>query len=159
MKRVFPRLSLPLLLCSFATAASAQQPPVDVPVIPAIPDGKDQHVYVPKGQPAPYDGFLFDGPTAARWGNWLVMWKERYRIDIQQERQVCGARVTLEQDRLKIEQARNAAVLAQYREQLELERKKNDRPWYRSFEFGAGGGAAATIGLVLVTGYALKNLD
>jgi len=157
MRRLLAKLLTVLLVCSFTSGALAQQP-VEVPVIPAIPEGEDHHVYLPKGQPAPYDGFLFDGPTATRWGNWLLLWKDRYRIDMSREREVCSIHVRLEQDRLKIEQQRSSEVLSQYKEQLNLERKKNDRPWYQSFEFGVGVGAVATIGLVVATGYALHGL-
>lgn len=165
MKRALSTLLSPLLLCSFTSAALAQQPAasasasVQVPVIPPIPPGEDRHQFLPKGQSAPYDGYLFDGSTAVRWGNWLVLWKERYRIDMNEQRQVCGAQVQLGNDRLRIEQQRSTAVLTYYKDQLEAERKKNERPWYSSFEFGVGVGVVSTVVLVFVTGYALQHTD
>ena len=154
-------IHLLLLLCLLLLAgqASAQTPPIPLPVNPAIPEGADVHQHLPKGAVAPFEGYLFDGPTALRWGNWLTLWKERYRIDMTEAQQVCTSKTTLSAELLAIEQRHNAVVLQAYQKELDLERKKNDRPWYRSFEFGVGVGIVATTAVVLVTGYALKHLD
>ena len=50
-------------------------------------------------------------------------------------------------------------MLTYYKDQLEAERKKNERPWYSSFEFGVGVGVVSTVVLVFVTGYALQHTD
>ena len=159
MRRFCVGMLVASLLCSYT--AAAQTPPVEIPVLPAIPEGQDQHTPINKGQQAAYSGFLFDTLTATRWGNWLVLWKERYRIDMQQERQLRAVDSTLAAERLKIEQQRSAAVISSYKEQLELVAKKNDQPqmWYRSFEFGVGVGVTTAVVLVLLTGYALQHTN
>jgi len=166
-----------LLLCSFTTAAAAETPaapPVTpqavaappatpqlnlvVPVLPAVPEGPDIHGFLRKGATAQYDGFLFDSPTALRWGNWLNLWKLRYQIDFEMQQRVCSVNTDLLKEQLKAEQQRSAYVVETYRAQLELERKKNDQPWYRSFEFGVGAGVAGSLVLVIATGYALGRV-
>lgn len=156
-------LLLSLILAGFfvapAQAQQAAQAPRDVliPVIPPIPEGQDVHEYVAKGQAAPYAGYLFDGPTALRWGNWLTLWRERYRIDMTEQRNVCSAQVELKQELLRIEQERARAVQVAF--ERELAAKKNDRPWYLSFEAGMAGGIVVGLAVVVVTGYSLKNID
>lgn len=173
MKTVLAKLLSLILICSFTTVAAAQTPasvapsitpqaatPLNlvVPVLPAIPEGPDIHSFLKKGAVAPFDGFLFDSPTALRWGNWLNLWKVRYQIDLEAQQKVCTATTTMLQEQLKIEQQRNAYVLDTYKQQLELERKKNDQPWYRSFEFGVGVGVVGSLVLVIATGYALGRV-
>lgn len=126
-----------VLCCTFTSRAAAQS---QLWELRDLPPGPDQLQPLRKGDPAPYQGILFDGPTALRWGNWL----EQYRalrplerdyylragqIEVEHQKRL----LVIERDRAKqVEQdllGRLGKVEAQH---LQLQQQLLDPPWYRN---------------------------
>ena len=151
---------LPLFLSLFwATTSYAQDRAVQ-----DIPEGEDRIVAVKKGEPAPYEGQLFDNPTALRWANWLRQYELKLDADLDYARKVCEAEIRYKGELLSIEEQRYAVVTKMY--QLEVAEKETQisqlrfelshTPWYRSTWFGVTVGAVA-MGAAIGTGYFLSR--
>lgn len=80
------------------------------PPLQVIPPGEDKIAPLGKGEAAPFGGQLFETNTALRWGLWLQQWEYRYRLDIAQERNLCGARAEYQSTVLKAEKTRAKTV-------------------------------------------------
>lgn len=131
-----------LVLLSFTTNVLADPPP-------AIPPGPDKIVVVKKGQEAPFDGQLFDNPTALRWGNWLEYYRFRQALDQETYKEMDTAKSAYYKDIISINEKKyNDVTALQKKAIVELEKKAAEPdPWYESFEFGFGMGILAA-GLV-----------
>ena len=137
-------LLLSLILVLFCTNAVADD--IVLPTIPAIPDGKDVHQYLKKGDAAPFEGYLFDVPTSTRWGNWLVLWQQRYQIDMTQQLRIHATEINLRDEKLKILQVQYDMVTKDYQAQLaRLRNEAENPPWFRTTWFGVGVGVAGTM--------------
>jgi len=68
-----------LFMLLLTSGAQAQELP-EVPdfKLEPLPAGSDRILSLPKGEPAPYSGQLFDASTALRWANYL----EQYRVQL-----------------------------------------------------------------------------
>src|SRR5690606_16021630 len=90
-----------LVVTLLASNAAAQASPVE-----SIPPGDDHIEPIRKGQPAPYDGQLFDPSTALRWANWLQQYKYRLKLDVEYEQNICKVELEHKSDLLKAEETR-----------------------------------------------------
>lgn len=126
-----------VLLCSVLTST--------LPVwaddsIQTIPPGEDKISPLKKGEVAPYDGQLFDNYTALRWGNWLLQYKLRLRIDVEYQKKLWDADVELWKKKYEISETKYTVVTADYQKkvaaletQVEKYRAEVESPaWYRS---------------------------
>ncbi len=146
------RIAFILLLVMLPSIARAE-PTVATPLIP-VPSGPDVITTVKKGEPAPYEGQLFDQATAIRWANFLQQANTRLRLDPMYQYQV---------DQVEIEALKKVVVLEQdkYRKVTdELETKLTEAqkeaanpPFYKTASFGFGMGVLATV--VVVVGAAV----
>jgi len=93
--------------------ASAQTPPIQT-----IPAGDDKIEPVHKGQPAPFDGQLYDSMTALRWANWLQQYKYRLVWDVEKSQSVCSVEKRYRDELLKAEETRATTVEKDLRERL-----------------------------------------
>lgn len=141
-------LSLCLLLPSYALA---EQP------VSTIPPGDDVITTLTKGQPAPYDGQLFDVDTALRWVNWLQQYQYRLKLDTALEKEQCDLRLNYAKELQVIEKDRTDTIEEDLRERLQASEKRNialsneinNRSFFKSMEFGLLLGVLATGGTVL----------
>lgn len=150
---------LMVLVTSTAHAADEKVPAYipeyePTPPIQTIPQGDDQIVALPEGEPAPFNGQLFSPATALRWANWLTQYRTRLVQDVLRERNLCVVEIThrdelrtIEEDRnAKVEAALNAGLLRSEQRNAVLQDKINDPSFFRSMEFGLILGVVATAG-------------
>lgn len=134
----------------FALPAAAQP-------LTAVPPGEDQIVVVAKGQPAPFQGQLFDTPTALRWGNYLQQCRVRLVSDVELQKKLDDADLRYTQRVLELEREKYARVTAALEKRVqETEEELRHPPWYREPWFGVAVGVVATVG-VLAGGAALVH--
>ncbi|HNC99648.1 MAG TPA: hypothetical protein PKW90_26200 [Myxococcota bacterium] len=119
-----------------------------------IPPGPDRIIPLKEGAVVPYEGLLFDPPTALRWGNWLKQYKLRLAEDVELQRKIGEAdvRATERRMQLQIDLASQEAN-AQRQRATELEKRLLDPPWYRTVWFGATLGVVGAAGLTLLGAY------
>lgn len=149
--RTFWWLFLMLLAGSvmlLSTAARAEEPSTADDVI----------VVVKKGQVAPFDGQLFDNPTALRWGLWIQQAQVRHSIELDAQKQHCTADLSFEREARDIEKERARVLIddlgkrlktsEQWRLQLKYE--ADNPPWYESPFLWLAVGAVTASGVFLV---------
>lgn len=142
----------------------APRPTVNHPPVESVPPGDDNIAPLKKGQPAPFDGQLFDVDTAIRWGNWLQQYRYRLVWDVELEQKLCVEEKTYRDDLLKIEKERagkteealQKALTTSEQKRLEAEEEVRDPPWYSTPGFGAAVGAAVAVGAMAVAIWALE---
>jgi hypothetical protein len=147
------------LLLTVATTVSAQER-----VLQDIPPGEDRITEVRKGEAAPYDGQLFDHPTALRWANWLIQYQLLLQVDGEYQRKVCKAEIDYRNQLIALEQEKYQQVTHDYQGQLAIRdaqisqlRMELEHPkWYRSVWFGVTAGVVAT-GVAVSAGYLLSK--
>jgi hypothetical protein len=131
--------------------------------VQAIPPGEDKIVAIREGDKAPFSGQLFDGPTSLRWANWLGQYKLRLRADVDYQRKVDQADITLAQTLLQIERDKYKAVTEDYQIRIgqqqarieSLESAARNPPWYSTPWFGVVVGVAGTTLAVGLGAFAL----
>jgi hypothetical protein len=124
--------------------------------MPPIPPGEDNIVPIKKGDPAPFDGELFDPPTALRWGNWLLMYKQRLSLDVEYERRLCGADKDLLNKKLDVEKEKYLTVVTGLEARTkELEEQLANPPFWKTTWFGFTVGVVATGALVGLTAWGI----
>jgi hypothetical protein len=139
---------LTLALLTAAPTAYAQAVPIEV-----IPPGDDRIEVLPKGQPAPFDGQLFDNDTALRWANWLRQYKVRLRVDVAEQRDVCAVRTTALQQQINVEQVKYSQAVTAYEQRLlQLQIEQANPPWYKSPIFYVATGVV-TSALIFTGGF------
>lgn len=146
-----------LVLLSFCLPAISYAQTI---TLQPIPPGDDQILFLQMGQPAPYDGQLFDNPTAMRWGNWLRQWKLRYEIDMKEQAQLCTNDKNLAQYKLELEQQKYNQVVATYAAEVTRlnTQLSQPTPWYKTQTFGIGIGVASTLVLTGVVVYGVSQV-
>lgn len=154
-------LLLVLLISLLPRVAGAQTPPAPAASAPApietVPQGDDVITPLPKGQPAPYEGQLFDNFTALRWANWLRQYKLRLRVDVQEQKDICRVRLDADQQVLDAERKKYDKVVAAYNARIAQIVYENEHPpWYKTPTFYIGTGAVATTA-IFVGGILLVN--
>jgi hypothetical protein len=142
-----------ILLCpSYAWAEERASAP-----IATVPTGEDRIVSLEKGQPAPYEGHLFDTDTALRWANWLEQYKYRLELDVDTEQAKCKIELDYQTDLIDIERVRTSTIEADLRARLQTSEKRNiklsneimNRSFFSSMEFGL------LLGIVVTSGAAV----
>lgn len=114
--------------------------------VTAIPAGQDQIVPVKKGEPAPFEGQLFDNNSALRWGNWLLQYKALVKNNKELDQKICQADVDLGQKKYDLAQQEYTRVTAELQDKLKkAEDALANPPWYRTQGFGAAVGILATV--------------
>lgn len=152
-----------IIILTLTFPVSAQEVSPDPPV-QAIPPGDDQIVQLKKGQPAPFDGQLFDPLTALRWANWLQQYKYRLVWDVERVQQTCKAETKYRDDVLAAEEERAKKVEDDLTSRLErseqarlaAEEEVRNPPWYSTTTFGVVVGVVAT---AAIFGIAVAAID
>ena len=149
MKRIAAILTLAL---SLRTSTAHGQDVMD------IPPGEDVIAAVKKGQPAPFDGQIFDINTALRWANWLDQYQAKLKAIQTKERALCQSQLEYqaELDLLEIDELK--ALNIDLKERLkrsetakaQAEYELNHTAWYESVWFGVALGVVGTTGLVFL---------
>jgi hypothetical protein len=140
-----PVLVLQLVLPSLAWA---DPPPTPAPLTP-VPPGNDNIAVVRKGDPAPFDGQLFDQPTAIRWANYLQQSQARLRLDPLYQYKLDQVEIQGLQKTVSLERDEYARVTKDLQDKLvSSEKARVSPPFYETFWFGMTVGIVASIGLV-----------
>lgn len=146
------KLLLVLLICLFPSIARAE-PTEASPLIP-VPSGPDVITSVKKGEPAPYEGQLFDASTAIRWANFLQQANTRLKLDPLYQYQVDKVEIDALNKVITLEQDKYKKVTEQLETDLTTAKKEAaDPPFYKTAGFGFGMGVLATV--VVVVGAAV----
>lgn len=123
-----------------------------------IPPGEDVIAAVKKGQPAPFDGQIFDISTALRWANWLNQYKAKLDAVEKKERALCQSQLEYQQelDLLEIDELKSLNLDLKMRlkrsedKRSQAEYDLNHTAWYESVWFGMVVGVVGTTGLVVL---------
>lgn len=126
--------------------------------VAAVPPGTDQIVPVKKGEPAPFDGQLFDNNTSLRWANWLVQYKGLVKTNHDLDQKVCAADTKLADTKYDLLQQQYNTVTADLQKKLTAaQTEAANPPWYRTFGFGVAVGVVATAAVVGIAAYAVHQ--
>jgi len=146
------KTAIALLLVMIPSAAHAD-PTVATPLIP-VPSGPDVISVVKKGEPAPYDGQLFDQATAIRWANFLQQANTRLRLDPMYQYQVDKVEIDALKQVVALEQNKYKKVTDELETRLtDAQKEATNPPFYKTASFGFGMGVLATV--VVVVGAAV----
>jgi hypothetical protein len=125
-----------------ASTAHGQEPP-----------GEDVIVTLKKNQPAPFDGQLFDNPTALRWGIWMQQMQSRHQVELDAKTKHCDTELAFKDIEIQLNAEMSQKVMADLtkrlekseQERLQLRYELDHPPWYQSnlFYFAIG---AITVG-------------
>jgi hypothetical protein len=130
-----------LVLLTFLPRLALADPPAPVT---AVPPGDDVITVVKKGDPAPYTGQLFDQATALRWANFLQQYKFRLGADVDLQKKLDDADLTLQKQLLVIEQQKYVRVTDELQaKNVALQKQLADPPFYDRVWFGVALGAVA----------------
>lgn len=151
-----------LLVLVLPSTAWADSP---APVVIDIPAGSDKIVPLKKGELVPYDGQLFDNPTALRWGNWLLQYKYRLVADVDLQKRLCEADTGLWSKKYELLDHRYKLVTEDYQKQIVLwqneaakyKQELENPPWYKSPFFHITLGVLFTGTAVGLGAYALHS--
>lgn len=142
-----------LLLVSFSRAAVADP----VPLTP-IPVGDDKIATMKLGAPAPFEGQLFDTPTALRWANYLYQCKFRLNADVVYQKKLDDADKNALQSELTLERNQYQLVTVDLQQRLqEVQGQVDHPPFYKDVWFGVAIGVVGSIGL-MVAGAAMLGV-
>jgi hypothetical protein len=162
LKRLVGSILLVVQLDSATARADTSSTAAD---IRAIPEGADKIVVVRKGSPAPFDGQLFDNPTALRWGNWLLQYKFRLASDVGYEQTLRQLDGKMWEQRLLIADEKYKTVTLDYQKQVaalnesivKYRTELDNPPWYKSPWFGFTLGVVTTGACIGLGAYALRS--
>jgi hypothetical protein len=147
MKRLVASLVLVGVLLPRA-AAGQTRPLAD------IPPGDDRIVPVTKGVPAPFDGQLFDTPTALRWANWLEQYRIRLKLDVETAQRLAELETSLLNEKLDLERAQYKQVTEELNKRVSvLQEELRNPPWYKTTWFGIALGVTGSFALVGATAW------
>lgn len=125
----------------------------------AVPAGQDVIVPVKKGEPAPFDGQLFDNGTSLRWANWLVQYKHLVVTNKSLDQTICKADVDLQQKKIDLLQQQYTTVTTDLQAKLtKAQEAEANPPWYHTATFGLVVGVAGTLALGAVTAVLVNSL-
>lgn len=149
----------------FSLAALAEVTPLPAPQVVTYPPGDDKVVVVKKGDPAPYQGQLFDDNTALRWAMWLQQYKARYGLDMKAEQDTCkvkldhaGALAGIEAERAsKVEEEFRGRLAATEAQRIKLEEELRNPGFFKQPGFWYGLGVGTTIVAVVATAYVVHE--
>ena len=140
-------------------------PPLPELQIQPIPAGEDKIVPLRKGEPAPYTGQLYSPETALRWANWLQQYQLQTPLLLGTQRQVCIAEIRYRDSVIRIDQEKfeqlekdrmdRIARLEEQNAKLQGELSKGPA-WYDSRGFGIVIGTVATLGVTVLSVWALN---
>jgi len=136
------------------TPVSPQSKPVE-----AIPPGEDRIELVLEGKPAPYTGQLFDNETAMRWANWLVQYKYRLQLDVQEQQSICAVRTESLRKEILVEQDKYAKVAEAYDQKLAEVAEAAETSWYETPWIGFVSGVVLTTAAAGVIIWAANSGD
>lgn len=139
---------LVLLALLLPAAAFAQDAP------PNIVPGPDRITPLHKGDPAPYDGQLFDGGTALRWAGWIEWYRQKQKLDKELSEQICQAQVGLRDKELSLEREQYQKVTEDLQKKLQA---ASSPPFYERFAFGFGLGVATTVALTIAAAFVIHD--
>jgi len=136
---------------SWSSAGLAQE-------IQDIPPGDDVIESVSKGQPAPFNGQLFDVDTAIRWANWLRQYEVQIQAVERREKGLCQSELSYERDLNEIEVKELQALNADLKDRLtrsetrraQAEHDRDNPPWYKSPWMGVVLGVVGTATVFVV---------
>lgn len=121
-----------------------------------IPPGEDVISPLKKGDPAPFDGQLFNNQTALRWANWLKQYQFKLKTDVELEQKKCSLDASAWQQKYQIQRDfYEQQLVLQIQDKRNLQSQLDNRPWYSSVWFGVAIGVVSTGLLVGGTAYAL----
>lgn len=128
--------------------------------VEAVPPGPDVIVPLKKGDPAPFSGQLFDNPTATRWGNYLIQYDKKSRLELTYQQKYYSLQIDYYKALLTVEKDKyDKATLLLEKKIVTVEWERDHPPWYRTTWFGVIVGVVATgavVGLTAYTFHALK---
>lgn len=143
-------LATALLL--YAGSADAQE-------VTSVPPGNDQIVPMKKGEPAPFEGQLFDNNTALRWGNWLLQYKALVKNNHDLDQKICTADVDLQHKKIELLQRQYDQVTGELQAKLTVAQTElANPPWYRTVPFGIVVGVVATVAVGLSTAVLVNSV-
>jgi hypothetical protein len=138
-------LWLLLVLLLLPSSAGGESPPsVRNKPVEAIPPGGDRIELLLEGKPAPFTGQLFDNATSMRWANWLVQYKYRLTIDVQEQKDLCAVQTEALQRQLVIESDKYAKVTTAYDQKLAEVITAAEPSWYETPWIGFVSGVILT---------------
>lgn len=141
-------------------APASAAPPIpsfSVEPLKPIPPGDDNIVSLKKGEPAPFSGQLFDGPTALRWGNFLEQGRVRLRLDNELYSRVTLAQKNYYEGVLSAERDKYRVVTTDLTTRLaRAEWDRDHPPWWKSGWFTFALGVVVTGGAIGLGAYLAK---
>jgi hypothetical protein len=136
------------VLISFTSQIGHAEP---TPLTP-VPPGPDVISPLKQGAKAPFDGQLFDAPTALRWANYLQQCHLRLRLDVEEQERVDGLEIDLLRKKLELERLQYTQVTGDLQKKLfEVQAAVDNPPWYRSVGFGVVLGVVGSVVLMGIT--------
>ena len=124
-----------------------------------VPPGEDVIVVVKKGDPAPFTGQLFDNATSLRWGNWLLQYKLRLKIDVEYIQRVDAAELEYQKKLVTIEQTKYLSVTTELQKTVTgLQNQLANPPFYQTFWFGMTVGVALSVVAVGFVAWGVSSL-
>lgn len=143
---------LAFILVAFVLFFAERTGRCEEPTVKDVPPGEDRITVVTAGEPAPYTGQLFDGPTALRWANWLQQYKQQISTSLNLQRRICDAERRFDEQKLQAAEEKHNTVVADYKDQvlkrdvkiMSLEHELSNPPFFKSVWFGAIIGVVVT---------------
>lgn len=129
---------LVFLVCLFFSSVVQAQDVI------TFPPGDDVIIQMNKGEPAPYQGALYNVDTAIRWGYWLQQYKLRLKEDVEAEKRKCKVHLEFKDKELKLEREKNELIIDDLRTRLgraeegrlNAEDDARNPSFFKTFEFG-----------------------
>lgn len=136
-----------MYICSVARAEGG---------IEDIPPGEDVIVTLKKGEPAPFNGEMFDINTSIRWANWLTQYKKKLAADVAKEKALCASELQYERDISSVQEAMYSSENADLKTRLmrseqgrlQAEHERDNPAWYSTPLFGVAVGVLGAVGLM-----------
>lgn len=157
-----------LLIFLFPAFLFAQTPVLpEVPrfELSPVPSGDDVITVLPKGQPAPYSGQLYDPATALRWANYLEQYKLQLDLCYRTSGELRGLERQYWSRLIDIESSTHKEIRLDLQTRLERVEQKNAElegelskgpPWYNSRTFGVVVGFVGGVGLTVLSIWAVN---
>jgi uncharacterized coiled-coil protein SlyX len=124
------------------------------------PIPEDRIVSLKKGALAPFDGQLFDNPTALRWGVYLQQMQARHEVELDTQKKHCEEELEFKRTELWLERDKSKKIADDLAERLrktealklQAEHERDNPPWYKTpvFGFVLGAVAVGTFGVLAV---------
>lgn len=150
-----------ILVFLFPSFVLAQTPPIET-----TPPGDDRIAPLGLGEKAPFEGQLFDTPTALRWANWLKQYKYRLKADVELSEKICVVKGEYSEKVLAAEKERASTVetdlktrlLRSEQSRVKAEYELQNPPWYKSFWFPMTVGVVGTVAVGGVTAWLVSSV-